>query len=201
MKFKFINTILVSLLLSISSIANAGLIQFDVESAGFSVGNYAHLSVDGFDVVNPGTRGVNIAVFDQLGILQNTAVFDTYFDANASLNLTNYINSIGAGSIVLLAVKDEATRKFNDDARIAVQSLGGSVGNIDTIGYRSSYALIGIAGSAVGTRSAFESSSSQRSVSVSDTINFSDTVNVPEPSTLVIFALGMIGLASRRFKK
>jgi len=25
--------------------------------------------------------------------------------------------------------------------------------------------------------------------------------NVPEPSTLAIFALGMIGLASRRFKK
>jgi hypothetical protein len=27
------------------------------------------------------------------------------------------------------------------------------------------------------------------------------TVDVPEPSTLAIFALGMIGLASRRFKK
>ncbi|TWX66411.1 PEP-CTERM sorting domain-containing protein [Colwellia sp. C1TZA3] len=28
-----------------------------------------------------------------------------------------------------------------------------------------------------------------------------DNVLVPEPSTLAIFALGMIGLASRRFKK
>ncbi len=28
-----------------------------------------------------------------------------------------------------------------------------------------------------------------------------DTVDVPEPSTLAVFALGMIGLASRRFKK
>ena len=27
------------------------------------------------------------------------------------------------------------------------------------------------------------------------------TVDVPEPSTLAIFALGMIGLAARRFKK
>jgi hypothetical protein len=27
------------------------------------------------------------------------------------------------------------------------------------------------------------------------------TVDVPEPSTLVIFALGLMGLASRRFKK
>ena len=30
---------------------------------------------------------------------------------------------------------------------------------------------------------------------------YNDAVNVPEPSTLAIFALGMIGLASRRFKK
>ena len=28
-----------------------------------------------------------------------------------------------------------------------------------------------------------------------------ESINVPEPSTLAIFALGMIGLASRRFKK
>ena len=28
-----------------------------------------------------------------------------------------------------------------------------------------------------------------------------ETFDVPEPSTLAIFALGMIGLASRRFKK
>jgi hypothetical protein len=28
-----------------------------------------------------------------------------------------------------------------------------------------------------------------------------DNIDVPEPSTLAIFALGMIGLASRRFKK
>jgi hypothetical protein len=27
------------------------------------------------------------------------------------------------------------------------------------------------------------------------------TTSVPEPSTLAIFALGLIGLASRRFKK
>ena len=32
-------------------------------------------------------------------------------------------------------------------------------------------------------------------------IMFEDSVSVPEPSTIAIFALGMIGLASRRFKK
>jgi hypothetical protein len=32
-------------------------------------------------------------------------------------------------------------------------------------------------------------------------IILSKTQEVPEPTTLAIFALGMIGLASRRFKK
>ena len=30
---------------------------------------------------------------------------------------------------------------------------------------------------------------------------YNSSTEVPEPSTLAIFALGMIGLASRRFKK
>jgi hypothetical protein len=32
-------------------------------------------------------------------------------------------------------------------------------------------------------------------------IDFQESVSVPEPSTLAIFALGLMGLASRRFKK
>ncbi|MCP4991886.1 MAG: PEP-CTERM sorting domain-containing protein [Colwellia sp.] len=86
---------------------------------------------------------------------------------------------------------------------MAIQTLGGSEDNISGLEYRSSYALIGIAGSGVGSRSAFESSSSEASVLVTDTINFADkgTVKVPAPATLAIFALGIIGLASRRFKK
>ncbi|MBA6293637.1 PEP_CTERM-anchored TLD domain-containing protein [Colwellia sp. MB3u-70] len=34
-----------------------------------------------------------------------------------------------------------------------------------------------------------------------ETVTFAQATDVPEPSTLAIFALGMIGLASRRFKK
>ena len=34
-----------------------------------------------------------------------------------------------------------------------------------------------------------------------ETFTFAPAIDVPEPSTLAIFALGMIGLASRRFKK
>jgi hypothetical protein len=34
-----------------------------------------------------------------------------------------------------------------------------------------------------------------------DNVSFVDAAEVPEPSTLAIFALGLMGLASRRFKK
>jgi hypothetical protein len=34
-----------------------------------------------------------------------------------------------------------------------------------------------------------------------DNVVINDNVSVPEPTTLAIFALGIMGLASRRFKK
>ncbi|NQZ27080.1 MAG: PEP-CTERM sorting domain-containing protein [Colwellia sp.] len=37
--------------------------------------------------------------------------------------------------------------------------------------------------------------------SVASVVEYNNSVAVPEPSSLAIFALGMIGLASRRFKK
>jgi len=37
--------------------------------------------------------------------------------------------------------------------------------------------------------------------SITTTIRYNDTTPVPEPSTLAIFALGLMGLASRRFMK
>jgi len=209
MKLKFINTLLVGLLLSLSSVANAGLIQFKSESAGYDAdyeeGNYAYLSVNGSDVINRGSRGVNIAVFDLTGLLQGTASFDTWADDTASSALANYIIDITAGFTVLLAVNDDATLRFYDDARLAIQTLGGSTENIAGLEFRSSYALIGIAGSGVGTRSAFEASSSDSSVAVSDSLNVdpgvTDPVEVSEPTTIALFALSILGLAARRFKK
>jgi len=36
---------------------------------------------------------------------------------------------------------------------------------------------------------------------IASVVEYNNSVDVPEPSTLAIFALGMMGLASRRFKK
>jgi hypothetical protein len=42
---------------------------------------------------------------------------------------------------------------------------------------------------------------SEKIINVGGLVLIKDRVDVPEPTTLAIFALGMIGLASRRFKK
>ena len=38
-------------------------------------------------------------------------------------------------------------------------------------------------------------------ISIGSIVEYNNSVNVPEPSTFAIFALGMMGLASRKFKK
>lgn len=189
--------------------AKAELIKLDVESAGYTVGNYVYFSVNDTRLVNTANqRGVNIAVIDQYtGTLLSSAGFDTYADGEASSNLTNYINSIEDGRYVMLGVKDEAMNKFFEDARIAIQSLGGSVMNIDGISFRSSYALIGIAGSKVSSRESFEVASSSVGVSMTDTILVNDPAtnlhasSVPLPSSLALLSLAMAGFSFRRKSK
>jgi len=199
MKFTYIRTLFIGLSLLLSTTAQAGLIQLNVESAGFLVGKYSRLNVDGVDVIEgQSKRGVNVAVLDQhTGSVINTAAFDTHAALSASDSLAAYINSITEGRIVLVGVRDDATVSFGTNAKLAIQSLGGSVDNISTIGYRASYALIGIAGAGVGAREAFEEFSAIGPVSVSDTLS----ISVPEPATFAIFGLGLIALVVRKSKK
>lgn len=203
---KFINAAIAGMILTaccIVNVVNAEVITLNVQSMGYGQGNpingYALLNFNGNDVLGGvSNRGVNIAVIDQnTGSLIDISSFDTYLNENNSRALVTYINNISAGRIVLLGVKDEATRYFESTAQSAIQSLGGSVNNINGIGFRDSYALIGIAGAGLGSRTAFEAYNADNLVSVTDTIN----VDVPEPSSLAILALGVMGLVSRRYKK
>jgi hypothetical protein len=69
-------------------------------------------------------------------------------------------------------------------------------------GYTTSYSYDVTKGSIdVGTDNVRYAADSQMRVIAMETYSFSTAQPVPEPSTLAIFALGMIGLVSRRFKK
>jgi len=202
---RFIKTFLLGALLSLSSLAQSEVVSFQVDSAGFLVGNYAYLKVEGVDVFyGLSGRGVNLAIVDPFtGAVLDNASFDTHGSYDASAELTSYINNLINGQIVLLAVRDAATRRFYEDAQLALQSLGASMGNVTTLGHRASYALIGIVGAGVGTRSDFEAFNATAGVSVSGSLQLSDApvlVSAPLPLTAFLFAVGLLGVNVRRLR-
>ncbi len=128
---------------------------------------------------------VNIA--DQFSLFGGGVYLGTDHDSWA-LNANAMLSSFGMGNITgnisgEITWFDAASPIFNGVDPISWQ--GSSYGK----------ALTGVHGGQSFT--AVAGSSSTAFISAS----FVDSTSVPEPSTLAIFALGMIGLASRRFKK
>ncbi len=117
-----------------------------VESAGFSVGNFASISATiNFRVIqfSPGYfRGLNVAVIDQAtGEVLQAQTFDTYASSGAADEFAALIEALPAGRVVAIAVKDEATRNLTERARAACESLGS--GMIRQLATRGSWAFVG----------------------------------------------------------
>ncbi len=155
-------------------------VEFKVESAGGDAGNYARILVPGAEInFGPYTRGLNVAVFDEItGQLLVSTTFDTFIAANCR-SFANFIETFPAGRIVAIGVKDEASVSLLTDPTIAptvsqaFQSIGSSKYALLT--YRASWALIGQKGSAPGT--AVEEVSATSAVSV--TRSFEVTPLIP----------------------
>jgi hypothetical protein len=211
MKFKFLNTIISGLLLSVCCLintANAGLIVDN--------GTYTTDTVTGFDwldasytdglsynqVLNEISSGSLIGwqvasmdeVLDLLLHANNNVVFPYTegqgLTSSAYSNITNLIDFIGpsySGStyVDLIAYTSDLNSIYNNQPtwHQTLQLHKWTNGN--------HFLRV----------NSWSSESSQANTSIATWLRRGDSVNVPEPSTLAIFALGMIGLASRRFKK
>ena len=75
----------------------------------------------------------------------------------------------------------------------------GQIGNGGYAHYVGSY--VGEQSTGLGNIVDGQQTLTQYTVNSLETFTFNEATSVPEPTTLAIFALGMIGLASRRFKK
>ena len=120
-----------------------------VQSAGLEVGSFAHIYVDGRDVVS-NERGYNVAVIDPAsGQVLQTAAFDTHLDEAASGALAEFLSAVPQGRIVAVAAADEASRLLGEDA---VQALGGigAAGDLREK-FRWGHAIVGVRGAPPGS--------------------------------------------------
>ena len=208
MNFKFIKTTFVGLVLSVSSFANAGLI-IEYSDVGTDLlfswsGSLNAIAGDGIDPIGgptyatigvqssgnnptfysaplshpPGVSGVTYTGANNPGLFAtNAPTWSSFMTGSTSTGLPFLFrvnNAIsGTTSVNIWADWGAANTAFSGTMTIAGQSIA-SMGMVD--GYNLQLNIGNITFQEAG-------------------------VNVPEPSTLAIFALGMIGLASRRFKK
>jgi Interleukin-like EMT inducer len=93
-------------------------------SAGEETGDFAHIYVNGVDL-SPGERGYNLVALDPRdgGILGRGA-FDTHSDPKAGFRLAAWVEGLPSGSIVVGAVRDEASMSLSEEAMAALKSLG-----------------------------------------------------------------------------
>jgi len=84
----------------------------------------------------PGTK--SIETWDAFGTSQR---FDTW---KSSGGLADSLESLPEGTIILIGISDEASRRLSNGAKAAIKKCGGQ--QIDSLGYRSAYALIGVKG-------------------------------------------------------
>ncbi|WP_259366878.1 PEP-CTERM sorting domain-containing protein [Colwellia sp. BRX8-7] len=226
MNIKYLKGAFASLILCISSLANAGLISYELEDiATFS--NYRDYNVAQTFTGNGfvGMYGNSFAHLFRLENDQNQAQNNIQIDISGLLG--NSINSAYLSFRLMTSV--DGPTNFNIDGYNSDGRLRHLQGFNDSQYGRSSYVTDGttaiqsfditsILNTALSSNetwlglNVYRTSGDSQWTYTPTTGDARDsamlrlnvdynTTEVPEPSTLAIFALGMIGLASRRFKK
>ncbi len=196
----------VRLILSVSSFANAGVITTTFASDNSQNGNMFNVDIlnddlwfTGFDI-NLLTGTQNIQVYTRLGGYQRFESSSTDWD----LIFDSTVISAGADNASFVDIADllflnnstyglyiTTTEVINSGA------MGYTNGTLEDSVYVDNWDLRIREG--LGVQYAFSNTYSPRIWNGS--IHYSATNTIPEPSTLAIFALGVMGLVSRRYKK
>ncbi|MBN2453704.1 MAG: hypothetical protein JXB40_05555 [Candidatus Omnitrophica bacterium] len=96
-------------------------------------------------------RGYDVVVIDgETGEVKNKGLFDVYNKGYAEASrMAAFINSVATGDYVIMAIGDEGSVHMNNDAYLAIESIGSTM--IRSVGDRDSWAIIGRKGAAPGT--------------------------------------------------
>jgi hypothetical protein len=221
MNIKMLKAALAGLALSVSGFANASLIILDFEG----IGNTANIN----DFYNGGTdsqgnSGVNYGISfgtNTLGLIDSDAG-GTASIANEPSGESVMFFSTGSAILNYAAGFDTGFSFFYSSAKSAtvdifdgINGTGNILGSIDLAAQNTDNCIgdpngnycnwTNIGASFAGTAKSINFGGSANFIAFDD-VTFGSEVageatDVPEPSTLAIFALGIMGLASRRFKK
>jgi hypothetical protein len=212
MKFKYLNAVLVSLILTTSfvgKLANAGLIDTGLmtinnvvdsssSSFNFNTGNgelidlsYLWVSIGACSTSFDSNLSCNEANNSYQNEISLSLTNNTY-GITASLIPTNYFSS----GIVSFEASFSLSTAFTEILPITLQGVTSpaqynstNMGLFDGQGFGDSSWTLTFSDSAGGDPKILRAARFT-----------ANTVSVPEPSTIAILALGLIGLASRRFK-
>ena len=132
-------------------------VQISAKSAGYSVGNFAEISIDGevITISQEGyNRGLNVIIIDERnGAVLHKEIFDTsasvYTGIAQADAFANLIHSLPSGRIVAIAAKEDAVEALTESAKEACESIGSIL--IRQIQYRGSWAFIGRKGGSNGS--------------------------------------------------
>jgi hypothetical protein len=206
MNIKMLKAAVAGLVLSVSGFANAGLIEFippnDETGQVFST--------NGNDIWSAG-RGLVFEMLsnetiDSLGVYHDLSNINLFYELSQVTSLTGAVTS---GQTILRSGNALTTTNGLNWIDFGIADLMLSAGNYYHLEFTfsgngnqnffynngnaafSEGSFINIEGTQAGNTSNF----------VMPALRVNTTTQVPEPSTLAIFALGIMGLASRRFKK
>jgi len=204
MKVNFLNVALVALIISVSSVANAGIIFFDDFEDGNLMNNPLYQKNDhGIIVTDPvgGDKALSFNGTDGGSDLDSVLLTSSTGMVYLSFDYLGTCNNLagGCGGYFYLPQSGKGWIGTNS----AHNNWGFNLIDDNTWQhYEVSFAATNFTfrledWSGVGANISGDA--------FFDNIRFSDdgfaSTSIPEPSTLAIFALGMIGLASRRFKR
>ena len=129
-----------------------------VESAGLSVGNLAHIYLNGVDLIEHHRTGYHVALISPEGTPIAVEHFDTFNDPAASQAMHTFIQDAPFDTIIAVAAADSVSsapdtggNRLGDEVIAALATLG-STETSDLRGcYACSHAFIGIKGAPTGT--------------------------------------------------
>ena len=205
MNFKFLKAAFTGLVLCICGVANAGLITSGAGSAVSNVDAFANFestlalsgsySENGIDFLNTGNMCGYAGCTGHTGFFSGTTPFvGNYIYKSGDMTILATSGNIFTGLELILGTGYSAGSQTLNWSTFIGGTLVGS-GNT-SVNIPSIYGWSDMNGF---DKLVFRSASDYTAYD-SVKVQYKST-NVPEPSTLAIFALGMIGLASRRFKK